>query len=286
MNVQDLKVPGATLHVYTMGSGPAVLVIPGAPADSYFFAGLAGALASKYTVSTVELRGLSRSPVDGGVTEDLTPTTFADDIAAVLDQIADGPVAVVGASGGAIVGLDLVARYPGKVSTLVAHEPPCASVLPNGEAWGEFYDELHETAKTAGAGVAMGRFIASFDGYDGPEKDESKGAPPAFPVPDFSQMSPEEAEGFQRMGQNTEVFMGHMIRQTPRYVPDYETLKGSDTRIVVAVGEGSEGQLPNKAGRKIADGLGVEATIFPGDHQGFGTHTQAWADAVDRALQA
>lgn len=43
MIIQDVKVPGATLHVYTQGSGPGLLVIPGAPA-------------ADYTVSIVELR--------------------------------------------------------------------------------------------------------------------------------------------------------------------------------------------------------------------------------------
>lgn len=285
MNVQDVKVPGATLHVYTQGSGPALLVIPGAPADSYFFAGLAGALSDEYTVHTVELRGLSRSPIDGEAGE-ITPQQFADDIAALLDKIADGPVIVVGASGGAVVGLDLAARYPDKVSTVVAHEPPAAAVLPNGDAWVAFFDELSEFAKNVNSGAAMGRFIASFDGYDGPEKDESKGEPPQFPMPDFSQMSPEEMEGFQRMGQNTEVFFGSIIQQTPRYVPNYEALKSGDTKIVVAVGEASGGQLPHEAGKKIADNLGVEAATFPGDHQGFGTHTAEWAAAVKRAINS
>jgi pimeloyl-ACP methyl ester carboxylesterase len=284
MNVRDIAVPGATLHVYTQGSGPAVLVIPGAPADSYVFAGLAEALAGSYTVSTVELRGLSRSPVDGELGE-LTPDVFADDVAALLDQIADGPVDVVGASGGGVVGLDLAARYPRKVGTLVAHEPPCAAVLPNGDAWIAFFDECHETAKTAGAGPAMGRFIASFDGYDGPERDDSKGAPPPFPLPDFSNMSPQEVESFQRMGQNSEVFMSHMIRHTPRYVPNYEALQGSGTRIVIAVGETSDGQLPNRTGRVIAERLGLTPAVFPGDHQGFGTHTKEWAASVEAALR-
>jgi pimeloyl-ACP methyl ester carboxylesterase len=285
MNVEDLKVPGATLHVFSQGSGPTLLLIPGAPADSYFFAGVGAVLAEKYTVVTMELRGLSRSPLDGEPA-DLTPADFAADAATVLDKYADGPAFVLGASGGAIAGLELVARYPGKVSTLVAHEPPAAAVLPNGDAWIAFFDEIHETGKTMGSGAAFGRFIASFDGYDGPEKDESKGEPPAFPMPDFSQLSPEEMEGFQRMGTNTDVFVNHIIRDTPRYVPDYEALKGSDTKIVIGVGEASGGQLPHKAGQKIADNLGIEATVFPGDHQGFGTHTQEWAAAVDRALSS
>ncbi|MGH8882584.1 MAG: alpha/beta fold hydrolase, partial [Stackebrandtia sp.] len=85
MNTEDLKVPGATVHVYTQGEGPTLLVIPGAPADSYFFFGVAAALSSKYKVVTMELRGLSRSPVDGELTE-LTPADFAEDAAKVLDK--------------------------------------------------------------------------------------------------------------------------------------------------------------------------------------------------------
>jgi pimeloyl-ACP methyl ester carboxylesterase len=38
---------------------------------------------------------------------------------------------VFGCSGGALIGLDLVNRYPGQVHTLVAHEPPAMNVMPD-----------------------------------------------------------------------------------------------------------------------------------------------------------
>jgi pimeloyl-ACP methyl ester carboxylesterase len=284
MKTEELKVPGATLHVTVEGTGPTLLVIPGAPADVEFLAGIRSILAQRHEVVSFDLRGLSRSPLDGeGV--DLGPADFAGDAAAVLDRYATGPVDVLGSSGGGIAGLELVTRYPGRVSTLVAHEPPIASLLPNGDAWIAFFDDVHETYKVAGAGPAMGQFIGSFDHYVGPEADPSKGAPPQFPLPDFSRMSPDELESFQRMGHNSEFFVAHIVRATPRYVPNIAALKASETKVVIGVGETSNGQMPHKAATKLAGDLGVEPLVFPGDHQGFATHTAAWAEAVEQALR-
>ena len=145
--------------------------------------------------------------------------------------------------------------------------------------------DCHGTAGTAGAGVAMGRFIASFDGYDGPEKDESKGAPPAFQMPDFANMSAEEGRGFRGWTRTARCSCATSSAGRRGMCRTTKRRRGSGTRIVVAVGEGSEGQLPNRAGRRIAEELGQAPAVFPGDHQGFGTHTQAWAEAVGEALR-
>jgi hypothetical protein len=45
-----LKVPGASLYYEVTGSGPLLLMIPGAPADAGVFAALAAQLADRYTV--------------------------------------------------------------------------------------------------------------------------------------------------------------------------------------------------------------------------------------------
>lgn len=279
----DLKVSGATVYVTAKGTGPTLLIIPGAPADVGVFTGIGDILARRFRTVMFELRGLSRSRLDGEAV-DLAPADFADDAAVVLDAFGTGPAFVLGCSGGGIVGLDLVTRYPGKVSVLIAHEPPIATVLPNGAEWIAFFDDVHETYTTSGAGVAMAQFIASFGHYAGPEADPSLGEPPAFPQPDFSQMSPGELEFFQRMGKNSEFFISHIIRETPRFRPNVEELKASTTRIVIAIGEESVGQMPHNAARQLADSLGIGTVAFPGDHQGFGTHTDAWAASVERVL--
>jgi pimeloyl-ACP methyl ester carboxylesterase len=281
-----LKVPGANLYYEVRGSGPLLLMIPGSPADAAIFGGIGGILSDRYTVVAFDLRGLSRSPLDGAP-EDQPVEILADDAARVLEKFTSEPAYVLGCSGGALAGLDLVTRYPGKVRTLVAHEPPLMEMLPNGPEWREFFQELYETYRSQGAGVAMGQFIAGVQGYIGPGADPS--APPAEftppEMPDPSQMPPEALEMMGRMQGNLEFFFSHQIRTATRYVPDIDTLKDSPTKIVVAIGDGSKGQPAYNAASLLAERLETTPASFPGDHQGFATHTDAFAEAVEKALR-
>ena len=63
---------------------------------------------------------------------DVTPEVHAADVRAVIGAIGDGPVDLFASSGGAISALALVAANPELVRTLVAHEPPAMTVLPDG----------------------------------------------------------------------------------------------------------------------------------------------------------
>src|SRR5919205_4506960 len=127
-HIDTLKVPGATLRYEVRGTGPLLLLIPGGPADSSVFDPIRGVLSERYTVVTYDPRGLSRSTFDGEP-EDTTVQTFADDAHHLLAAIDTQPAYVFGSSGGALVGLELVPRYPGQVRALVAHEPPLARLL-------------------------------------------------------------------------------------------------------------------------------------------------------------
>jgi hypothetical protein len=46
-------------------------------------------------------------------------------------------------------------------------------------------------------------------------------------------------------------------------------LRAAPTRIVVAAGAASKGQLPNRTAAALADRLGTTVADFPGDHVGF-----------------
>ncbi|MFC0850157.1 alpha/beta fold hydrolase [Streptomyces noboritoensis] len=124
-----LDVPGARLHYEVRGSGPLLLVM-GAPMDAGVFAPLADALASDHTVVTHDPRGISGSTLDDPG-QDSTPELRADDVAALLDALGAETADVFGSSGGAVTGLALVARHPGRVGTLIAHEPPVMELLPD-----------------------------------------------------------------------------------------------------------------------------------------------------------
>lgn len=57
----------------------------------------------------------------------------ADDLHRIIREVG-GPVDLFASSGGAVNALALVAKHPEEVRTLVAHEPPLASLLPDRDA--------------------------------------------------------------------------------------------------------------------------------------------------------
>jgi pimeloyl-ACP methyl ester carboxylesterase len=69
-------------------------------------------------------------------------------------------VDIFASSGGAVNALALVTRHPEGVRTLVAHEPPLATVLPDREEALAVTEDIHETYERDGFGPAMAKFIA------------------------------------------------------------------------------------------------------------------------------
>ena len=267
---QTLKVPGSQIYYEVYGSGPILLMIPGGPTDAGVFKPLARALADRYTAVPCDPRGNSRSVIDGAV-QNLHLDLFGDDAAHLLTALGGEPAYVLGSSGGAQIGLNLAARYPGYVRTLVAHEPPCLELLPDAEEHRASGKQLDEIYKAHGVGAAMQKFMA-LAGLDAPPKD----APPP----------PELQEAFGRVMGNLDFFFAHGRKAIVDYVPDISALKAGAPRVVVGVGETTAGQIAYRAAIALAERLGTDAVVFPGDHGGYGSHPIAFAERLDQALRA
>lgn len=98
------------------GDGDPVVLLHGGFSDSRAFTGNLAALADRFRVFTPDRRGHGRTPdVDGPITVDL----MAQDTAAFLDEIVDGPAHVVGYSVGAMVAMYLALSRPDLVRRLV-----------------------------------------------------------------------------------------------------------------------------------------------------------------------
>jgi pimeloyl-ACP methyl ester carboxylesterase len=286
-----LKVPGASLYYEVTGSGPVLLMIAGAPADAGVFAPIAAQLADRYTVVTYDWRGSARSPLDeppGDVPGGLPMQVQGDDADHLLAAVGAGPAYVLGCSGGALTGLDLAARHPERVDTLVAHEPPAMNLLPDAAGWRAAFQDVVDSYRREGAGPAMQQFISTAVRTGGPEPAGDESGPPGQhqgpPMPDMSQMPPEMAEGMARMQANSEFFLTHLLPATIGYTPDVAALRAASPRIVVGAGDGSDGQMPHLAALTLAGRLGVTPVSFPGDHQGFATHAGPFAETVHQAL--
>jgi pimeloyl-ACP methyl ester carboxylesterase len=230
----------------------------GAPMEASGFAVLADRFADRAVVS-YDPRGVARSPRDDGVTAAL-PEEHAEDLHRLISEIGAGPVDIFASSGGAINGLALVARYPEDVRVLVAHEPPLATVLPDRDEVNAATSDIHETYGRAGLGPAMAKFMV-FVSVRGPT--------PA----DLSSQTPNPADyglPTEDDGSRDHPLLGpHMLWAT-RYEPDFDALRGSSTRIVVAASAEGDGTFPHRAAFAVADCLGTDVVIFPSDHGGFG----------------
>jgi hypothetical protein len=70
-------------------------------------------------------------------------------------------------------------------------------------------------------------------------------------------------------GNRTDPLLFQNIITSTHYEPDFDALRGASTRIVIAVGLESGGQLARRGGEAAAQRLGQEAVPFPSDHGGF-----------------
>jgi pimeloyl-ACP methyl ester carboxylesterase len=271
---RTLKVPGATLYYEVRGSGPVLLCISGGPTDAGMFTDLAERLADRYTVVSYDQRGHSRSPLDGEP-EDIPVALHADDAAAILEAVVDEPAYVYGNSGGGTIGLELVARRPGLVRTLVAHETFLMELLPDAARFRAEFDDISETYRAEGAFAGMGKFGAMVEEGGPKYGEEMQQTPP----------TPEAQEMMGRMAGNFDLFIAHELRSNGGYAPDLDALRNSSTRIVSAAGETSGEQAARRSAIALAERLGIPVTYLPGAHGGWGSDPQEFAERLHEVLQ-
>jgi pimeloyl-ACP methyl ester carboxylesterase len=234
------------------------LLLIGSPMGAAGFGTLAGHFPDR-TVVTYDPRGADRS-IKTDPTSESTPDQHADDLHRIITALGRGPVDLFASSGGAVNALALVARHPEDVRTLIAHEPPAAQVVPDREAALAACRLIHDTYEQSGFGAGMARFIGVVS-HQG-----------AFPDDYAEQPAPDPAMfGLPAVddGSRTDVLLGQNMLSCTHYDLDFDALRAAPTRILVAVGAESEGELAHRAGEAVAEHLGLTPVTFPSNHGGF-----------------
>jgi pimeloyl-ACP methyl ester carboxylesterase len=256
-----LEVPGAVLTYdvrRNASSTDPILLLIGSPMGAAGFATLAQHFTDR-TVVTYDPRGSERSKRTDGATRN-TVEEHADDLHRLISAVEAGPVDLFATSGGAVNALALVAAHPEQVRTLVAHEPPLAAVLPDRERVLAATRDVHETYLRSGVGAGMAKFIAltshkgeiPADWLDRPDPD-----PAMFGLPTEDD------------GSRDDPLLGMAMGSTPLYEPDFDALRAAPTRIVMAAGSESAGEMANRGGYAVAERLGTTVVVFPSHHGGF-----------------
>ena len=273
MMAERLAVPGANLYYEVRGSGPVLLMMPGGPADAGNFRNIAEQLASDYTVVTYDPRGLSHSTLDGPVRDERIVEIFADDVHRLLTATSKEPAFVFASSGGAIIALELAARHPQQVRTLVSHEPPAPALMADPARQRAAMAEIVDTYRTAGIGPAMQKFMVQ-------TRIRGGGPPPPQGEP-----TPEQRESMAQMKRNMDFWLGHYFLAIAAYEPDFAALKAGSTRVVPAVGDKSRGELAHEGGLRLGERLGTQGVVFPGAHGGFDSDAAEFAVKLREVLQ-
>lgn len=244
------------------GDPERVLLLIGFPMDASGFVSLASHFEDRPVV-TYDARTTGRSSAAVGDAL-LTPHDHAADLHRLIAALDVGPIDLFASSGGAIVALALVAAHPDQVRTLVAHEPPIAAVLPDGERQLAAAEDIHRTYQTSGMGQAMAKFLVLV-GQQGPLPADYATRPAPDPA-DFGLPSEDD-------GRRDDPMLGQSIATFLPYRPDFEALGRASTRIVIAAGEESggksDGVMMARAAFGVAERLGSAPAIFPSHHGGF-----------------
>ncbi|MGZ4153162.1 MAG: alpha/beta fold hydrolase [Actinomycetota bacterium] len=261
LKTYTLDVPGAVLNydVRSDGSGiEPVLMLIGSPMAAAGFATLASHFPDR-TVVTYDPRGSERSVRTDDATEN-TPEEHADDLHRLISALEAGPVDLFATSGGAVNALALVARHPEQVRTLVAHEPPTGQLLPDREHVLAAAKDIHETYQRSGVGPAMAKFISLVS---------QRGPIPA----DFADRPAPDPAAFglptEDDGSRNDPLVGLNIVSCTHFQPDFEALRAASTRIVIAAGAESEGEMAHRGAEAVAERLGTTCVRFPSNHGGF-----------------
>jgi pimeloyl-ACP methyl ester carboxylesterase len=268
---RTLDAPGATLtYDVRPGTGSDIpLFLIGSPMGAAGF----GTLSSHFpdrTIITYDPRGAERSTKDDP-TSPSNPDQHGDDLHRIIQEVG-GPVDLFASSGGAVNALALVTKHPEDVRILVAHEPPLATVLPDSENAKACVRAMGETYQRGGFGAGMAHFMA-VTGHRGEFPDDFASRP--APDPATFGMPTEDD------GDRTDVMLAQNIIGTTHYEPDFDALRGASTRVVVAAGAESEGEMANRGAHAVAQRLGTEPVIFPSHHGGFLGGEYGWPGEPD-----
>lgn len=248
----------------TAGRPPLLMI--GHPMDASGFAALAAYFPER-TVLTYDPRGLGRSTRHDGRT-DRTPEQNAEDVHRIIDALGVGPVEMFASSGGAVVALALVTAHPGDLTTLVAHEPPLLSLLPDAEQAFAAQRGVQRAYHDKGWGHGMAAFI-TMTSWRGEFPDDYAQRPVPDPVA-FGLPVDDD-------GARDDVLLSGASDPITAYRPDVAALTAAPTRIVIAVGVESEDLMTGRSSVATANTLGQQVAVFPSHHGGFVGGDSTWA---------
>jgi pimeloyl-ACP methyl ester carboxylesterase len=232
---------------------------------------MAEALKEHFTVVMYDRRGFSRSYLSGAQDYEHRIEVDADDAERLIKHLSDQPATVIGNSSGAIVSFELLTRHPDIVRTLVAHEPPAISLLPDSEQLWAAQKDIYDTYRAAGVAPAAEKFgVLVKAGAEAPHLAAGM-----------------DARNGPFIGQNVQYWFERELLTYPFRDLNMSQLADSKDKLLLVNGRDSHREaLQYRANLTLADMLGLPAVSHvPGMHVGFASHAKEFALELMRLLR-
>ncbi len=154
-----IEANGTTLYYERSGNGPAILFVHGMCGHADVWTDQAKRFSDRYLCVRYDRRGHSRSAWGDGT---ISTAVHADDAAALIERLGLAPCLLVGSSGGALIGVDVVLRHGHLLRGAVFSEPPLFSLDPeaSGLAMAELKRQLEEAMTTGGLRAGIDAFFS------------------------------------------------------------------------------------------------------------------------------
>src|SRR5262245_62842599 len=262
-----LEVPGARLSYETHGSGPLLLLVPGANGTANIFAGATEHLAAHYTVVTYDRRGFSRSYLMGPQDYEHRLETDADDVRRLIEHLSDKPATLFGSSSGGVIILEVLTHHPAVVRALVPYESAAVRQLPDGQQWVDFFCGIYDLYRQSGIEPALQKFR---------EK--------TFAESDRQVMARAIDLTNGEIRANATYWFERELRQYPAVDLHLDALQRYADRIVPAAGRESRGYPTYEVNAALAKKLGRDLLELPGGHVGFAAYPAEFAHELVQAL--
>lgn len=269
MTTHTLVVPNGTLYYEVRGSGPLFVLIPGANGEASLYKSVALelSLSRRFRVVTYDRRGYSRSTytvMPDDYDHETRVLIDTDDVARLIRHLSpDAPATVFGSNSGAIVALTLLARHSDLVRTLVAHEPPAFTFLPDGEQIMAAMEPVSEEFRRVGVQAVVGMPLEVMGISNVVETERSDPHAPA----------------------NLKFWMENEMRQYPRTKIDVESLKEKVDQLLLVGGRDGKDLMLYRPNVVLAEKTGSEVIDLPGGHLGYKTHPKEFAAELLMALE-
>jgi pimeloyl-ACP methyl ester carboxylesterase len=240
-------------------------MIAGGSGDSGGFTGIVNHLAGQYTIVTYDRLGSSRSPLDDP-SADMSIERHSTNAHTLLASLTTEPAYVLSSSAGALIGLDLVIRYPERVRLLVAHEPTVPGLLPAFDQSQQRYLEIY---RREGVIAALSQLMT--ENSKATERQKSGAQQPP--------------SNLQDVAARAEVQFKYTVPAILSYRLDMAALEGISNKIVLAGGSGGQESPVYRCTAALAEHLGTTVVTFPGDHIGAVSHPEIFAERLREVLE-